>query len=62
MQPNWVRDLLTRDELRAIAGAPLLAGHRHPAWFPIFYSTRRPVGYLTNQAVALMTDAGGGKA
>ena len=26
MQPNCVRDLLTRDELRAIAGAPLLAG------------------------------------
>jgi hypothetical protein len=59
MTLHRVRDLLNNDELAALWDAPLIAGTRHPTWYPVFYSSPRPVDHLSNQAVRLIADNGG---
>jgi hypothetical protein len=58
MEFRTVRDLLSDEELEAIHTAPLIATGRFPTWYPIFYSEPRPVDYLTNGAVARISDEG----
>ena len=51
-------DLLSEEDLAAIQVAPLIATGRFPTWYPIFNSEPRPVDYLSNQAVAAISDKG----
>lgn len=57
MSPRCIRDLLSQDEVTAINNAPLIAGARHPTWYPIFRPTDRPAEVLTNQSVAIVANA-----
>lgn len=58
MQLRNLRDLLSEQELAIIQTAPLIPTGRFPTWYPIFHSEPRPVDYLTNGAVARISDAG----
>src|SRR5690606_21489980 len=59
MTLRTVRDLLTNDDLAALRDSPPIATGRHPTWYPVFYSSPRPVDHLSNQAVRLIANAGG---
>lgn len=59
MTLRTVRDLLTNDDLAALRDSPPIATGRHPTWYPVFYSSPRPVDHLSNQAVRLIANVGG---
>jgi hypothetical protein len=57
MTLRTVRDLLSNDDLAALWDAPVIATGRHPTWYPVF--SPRPIDHVSNQAVSLISDAGG---
>jgi hypothetical protein len=52
--PQSVRDLLNADEISAIENAPLIAGARHPTWYPIFRQPQHRLDFDNNRSVALV--------
>ncbi|MCK1494664.1 hypothetical protein IVB14_30695 [Bradyrhizobium sp. 180] len=58
MNARYVKDLLTQDEFDVLSKAPSIAGARHPTWFSVFYEKPRRIEFLTNEAVARVSESG----